>query len=451
MGLQHASVEFSFYNGPDWSGVFEAMAAAGAPALGSRPGHGFYNDHRPREMIEKACLIARQVARLPVGVDFVCPEVENFTHVAMGKTAHGTAVESTLGLAMGCNALSYAIICSGHESLEWYGRTMLATLSAWRPFWRRYLDATRGTQPGGLNVACGREPPGRAVRSDQPPFAWASVNPNRVCQLATMGLALCCESPAACGAILCGEAVDGMSDEEIRAVLTGGVVLDGPAAERIAQRGLGGLLGVDVEPFGPLDSHEVLTDDPANGQFGAACPPGSEWWVFFAGESSPIYRLTPRSDRVRVLGRYVDAKGQAGAAATVLAENDLGGRVAIFAFDGFSTAVSSAKRWQMLAAADWVSGGAALRLPVLIETAAQVMVVPRVDSSGRLRAVMLLNASIERTGPLTVRLRRPMGSRSTWIQPTGPDVALPGQVADEEAVVQVPPIGPWSIGYVVLE
>jgi hypothetical protein len=61
-------------------------------------------------------MISRQISRLPACVDQVCPEIEGYNHNAFGKSAHGVVVESSLDLAMGCNGLSYAILCSGHET-----------------------------------------------------------------------------------------------------------------------------------------------------------------------------------------------------------------------------------------------------------------------------------------------------------------------------------------------
>lgn len=143
LGFQQVGHEFALYNGPDWAPIYHEMTKVSGMPAGARLGHGCYSDARPREMIQKAMLISRQVARLPMRIDAICPEIENFTHNAMGKTARGTVVESTLDLAMGCNCLSYAILCSRHEPMEWYGQTLLSRLAAWRPFWQRIIADNR--------------------------------------------------------------------------------------------------------------------------------------------------------------------------------------------------------------------------------------------------------------------------------------------------------------------
>ena len=439
MGFQHCSHDRNLYDGPDYGPVFEAMAEATGLPVGSRAGCGCYDDHAPREMIRKACAVAGQVARLPDCVDTACPEIENFTHNAMGKTAHGTVVESTLDLGVGCNCLSYAILCSGHEPMEWYGQTLLARLAAWRPFWRRYVDANEGSTPGGLEFVFARDHVGRRLRPDERPFAWNRPAFEGLYPLATLGLPLCFDASAASGALLCAEAVEGLTDEQIHRRLAGGVLMDGAAAMRVQERGFGELLGVRVEPFGPLDAFERLTDDPANGPHA-----GAEWHVFFTSEASPIYRLEPTGEGVRVLGEYVDISGRACGTATALAENEAGGRIAVLAFDGFEHVVSSPRRGQLLAAADWISRG---RLPVLIETPAQVVALPRVDGEGRLRSVMLLNATIDRTPPLELRLRAASADGLRWIRPLLDDCKPAVRRAGGDLCVGLAALEPWSVGW----
>ena len=279
LGFQQVGHEFALYNGPDWAPIYRETDERQRVPAGARLGHGCYSDARPREMIHKAMIIARQVARLPESIDAICPEIENFTHNAMGKTAHGTVVESTLDLAMGCNCLSYAILCSGHEPMEWYGQTLLSRLAAWRPFWERIIADNRGTQLGGLDIALGRGQVARPLRDGEKPFAWAQIDLGQLSQLATLGLPLCPDSPAACGSLLHADAVDGFTDAELKRLLAGGLVIDGAACVRLNERGLGSLLGVTAERLHPLDCHERLTADPINGPHA-----GRQWWLWFASE-----------------------------------------------------------------------------------------------------------------------------------------------------------------------
>ncbi|MDD4889402.1 MAG: hypothetical protein PHU85_05690 [Phycisphaerae bacterium] len=438
MAFQHCGHEFAMLSGPDWHGVFNALRDATGLPVGSRPGHGFYADHRPRGMIEKALVIGRQIARLPACVDRVCPEIENYPQVAMSKTPHGTAVESMLDLAFGANCLSYAILCSDMEPDAFYD-TLLARLAADRPMWERYIAHNHGSVPGGLEIVLGEQHAGRRVQAGERPFAWAQVNFDRVYDLAAIGLPLCVGPREACGRILTAEAIDGLTDDELRLMLGGGVMLDGRGAVRLADRGLATALGLRVSAAESCDEFERLTADLMNGRWA-----GSRWMQLMPLSSSLIGRLAPVRPPAHVLGEYSDRRGRIGSPATALVETELGGRAAVFAYGGFESIVSSARRAQLLAAADWISRG---KLPVIVDTPAQVMVVPRVNA-GRLVSVMLLNATIDHAGPLRVRLRDGKGS-VTWITRDG-EQPLAIQPSAGESVVEVPVMSPWSIGWLEL-
>ena len=440
MGLQHANCERGAYHGGTLSAVFEAMGAAAPNPVGSRPGGGFYADHAPREMLTKYFEVARQVERTPAIVKNICPEVENFTHTAMGKTAHGTAVESTIYLAAGCNSLSYAVLCAGHEFMEHYGE-LLSRLGQWRPFWERYVEDHQGTLPSGIDVGLSRDHIGRALQPGERPMAWADINMPHAYSLATLGLPLCVDPRGACATLLHATAVDGFSDEELRRLLAGGLWVDGEALARLNARGMP--TGVSAERAPYEEAYETFTADPINGQHA-----GHVWKLFTFGDTqTPIYRLAAQHSGARILGHYRDPDGTERGVATLLTPTPGGGRLAVFGYDGLRAVVSSARRHQILAAADWVSDG---QMPVWISSSAQVAVFPRSDSAGRLVSAMLLNVSIDFTAPLTVRLRRGRSSQVVWRTPPTGEQVLATRAGDGEVSVTVPPIAPWSVGYLRL-
>jgi len=439
IGLEHCGPEWGLYSGPDWAPTFKALAEVSGQALGSRPGGGYYTDHRPREVLDKALSIAHQVARLPKEVKVVCPEIENFPHTIMGKTPHGLVVESALDLAYGCNCLSYAILSIGHETSEAVA-PQLQRIAKWRTFLQKYVAENEGTKPGGIGVVFGMNHAGRKVHPDEKPFAWAGMSFGDLYQLPTMGLPLCADKQAPCAAVLTANAMDGLTQGELKGVLAGGVLMDGPAMMRLQERGLGELGGVRAVRR-QVESYERFTCDPLNGS-GAG-----ETWMHVSFGSSADVVLEPIVPDVRVLGVYVGDDGKADGAATTVYENALGGRVAVFGYRGLENVVTTARRAQMLALADWVSKG---KLPVIIDTPAQVVPVPRVDAEGRLKSVLLLNATIDSSPALFVRLRKPAVKTVRWIQPLRKDRKLAVKSGKGEIVVNVPPMSPWSVGYILL-
>lgn len=438
LGFQQIQHETSLDNGPDWAPIHEALALETGLPTGARLGSGFYTDHHPRQMIKKAFFVARQVARLPETVQQICPEVENFTHNRFSKTPYGTVLESSLYLAMGCNSLSYAILASDHESVS-YHSLLLGKIVEYRPFWEAYVQRNLNTMPAGIEVVLGMDHVIRAPLPDDPPFRWGGVDFDRIYQLASLGLPLCTSSMSASAAILHDEAVLGLSDEELKQLLTRGVMMNGAAAMLIQERGMGELLGVSVSRIDRVNVYERMSSDPLNGEY------RGKSWMLWLDSSSPAFMLRPLSASARCLGEYVDPEGSTVGVATSLAENAIGGRVAVFGYFDWVSDPSSARRNQYLSAADWVSRD---RLSVVLHSLAQVLVVPRVDSAGALVSVFLLNVSIEPVQSLDIECRGVASNACQWVTPDAAREALESVPGSKGSRYATPSLGAWSCAYI---
>jgi hypothetical protein len=183
---------------------------------------------------------------------------------------------------------------------------------------------------------------------------WAGVICGR------FGIPFTVNDPAASMVMLNGTAAQSLSDDEMRRCLCGGVLLDGPAALAVAQRGFGGELGVDVEvPKASMEiSLEIPEADPVNG-------PAAGMHLSTAFKPPfGIMRLTPRQKGARpvswfVLNRwFMDPDFQKVAPALTLHENQLGGRVAVYAHDLPATARMSflipIRKRQLVGVLEWL-------------------------------------------------------------------------------------------------
>ena len=83
-------------------------------------------------------------------------------------------------------------------------------------------------------------------------------------------------------------------------------------------------------------------------------------------------------------------------------QNALGGRVVVLGYGPWLRLGSTAKRSQIVAAADWM---ARRHLPVIIEQTLRVSPWLRMSADGRKLALVLLNASLDSSGELNLRLR----------------------------------------------
>lgn len=125
-----------------------------------------------------------------------------------------------------------------------------------------------------------------------------------------------------------------------------------------------------------------------------------------------------------------------------------GGRVAVVPTLSAQD-TNNKRRLELLHVADWVSSG---QLPVIMETQAQMMTVPRVDSLGRLRSVLLLNCSISPQEPTVLRLRGCSGNqRLSWRTPTRKPVTLRAKRDGDDVIVTVPEIAAWDVGWISVE
>lgn len=381
---------------------------------------GLPDDHAPRDMISHALLFAAQSTQTVANVG-------NGRGTASGKSAHGLCVEAMLLLAYGAERIEFDLMGYGHEPVSWYANTYLSELTLWRPFFQAYARHNQGTRPGGILPFCGKN---GTFKEGAFPAADA---------LAPLGLPVCPGSPYPSCYLLTAESVATMNDVELQRVLSGGVILDGGAVAKLQERNYGEKILLTAKPRAPQQIRELFTDDELN-----VNRVGHLWRP--AATEADTFALIPSDESARVIGRYESEDGKAAEAASVLIELPTGGRIAVFGFAGFSRDASEARRRQLLLAADWVAQN---RLPVFVENAAQIVAVPRVSMAGDLCSVAVLNAAIDTQPPPTLRLRgcRKGLEQMEWLTPKEKPVTLAVRWEDKDALVTLPAIAPWQIGW----
>ena len=130
--------------------------------------------------------------------------------------------------------------------------------------------------------------------------------------------------------LLIGEVAETMADDEIRELLSGGVLMDGPAAVLLAKRGFGDLLGADVEP---IEGRPRIVDERIRPEAGCRKRGirANAFYVFPAGSEGTadrFVRLAPHED-TEVWGDFYGPDGKIAMPSVVLSRNRLGGRVGI--------------------------------------------------------------------------------------------------------------------------
>ncbi len=385
VGLQHANFHRELLEGYDWVPIFSAIRKETGLPPASRPGNGFYDDHAPRGMIEKALDMARQVHRLPADVTQIAAEVEGFPHRATSKSPHGLCVESHLYLAMGVTQLSYAIICGAVEPMQWYANNYFRHLSRWRDFFQEYASFNIGTEPGGINPYISPNHVLRSREEGEPAYAWFTTSANDCAAgLATLGIPFTPDGHYPTALLMDAEAVSGLNDDEGRELFaTKGILLNSEAWKRACLRGFDKGLYTVASPFAKVSCY--------------------------------------RSDH--------------------------GARIAVVG--GYTTEISNTQRLALIKVADWCSDG---RLPVISESEPQLMVVPRVEESGSLRSVTLLNCTISEAVDIRLQLRgcKP-GCKLVWRQAGKKDVRLKATCQQDSSItVIIPYLEGWNTGYIAV-
>lgn len=246
MGLQHVAFHEMKMEGWDWNGIFKAMREATGNTTASRPGHGVYNDHAPRELIGKSYGISRQIARLDAPQHIIFPEMEGYYHKATGKSPQGLATETLLHLSMGANAMSYSIIASASEPMSWYTDNYFKMLDRYHRLYCDYVSHNQGTDGAGIDDYISPS----LLELDRP--GWEnSTSGSTSFLLSTLGIPFTPEQKRCTAVLLDALSIQAMSPEEMEVLFNEhGVVIDQQGWSELSARGLERTLKAAETPSG---------------------------------------------------------------------------------------------------------------------------------------------------------------------------------------------------------
>ena len=392
MGLQHVNFHASMLEGYDWKPIFAAYEKETSLVPCSRPGNGYYNDHEPRGMIVKGLDLARQIRRLPANITEIAPEIEGYQHRASGKSAHGVCVETMFYLTMGATQMSYAIICGASEPMEWYSSHYFKHLQKWHDFAKEYVYFNWGTEPGGINPYLSPELNYCLPSPSENALAWgATSSGSQIYELAALGFPFCPDGNYPSVLMLDEPGVYGITNDEILRLMKEQNLIVNQAAWNVLES-----RGLTAQ-LQPADMPEELKDYK-----GYTMPGG--------------HRLVVCSYVVEYIG------------------------------------MTGKDRLTRLHAMDWASGN---RIPALLESSAQAVVVPRIDAEENLRSVAILNCTISEEESYLLRLRlgknQPQPKRFVWKKNGQKDVILNAKTEDNEVLLEVPNLEAWNLGWIAIE
>lgn len=451
------------YTGGDHVYIYDAMRRATGLPPKSRPGGGAYNDHNPTVFLSKLNDLTWQNARLPADVTEIRPEIESLPDVPYGKSIAGTVFETTLYLAGGATAMSYAIMMNDYEDMDWHGE-MLAAFARQRPYWERLARASEGTIRGGLSLCMGRQMWARPCHEGDGDFAWVMEPIGASDLFRPFGVSVTFDTPANPVYLLHSSHVSCLTDDEIRQLLSAPVITSGDVLIALEARGFGDCFSASAQPISTAQLHETFTDHPINAAYTAAAPGVSrQRWAqtYFFSEGQAIRDRANNIGPTEPLGYYASDSDAAvpafpgeehpyGCADAIVSTSE-GARWAVFGHNPWNNVVSYRRRSQILAAADYISDSA---LTAMLETPIKAALMPREDKEGRLTSVSVVNVTVGESGTMLLRLRRPAlaeGQTSvTFCAQTAAPQALPLLRDGEDFLVTMPSLPAWSVGTVFI-
>ena len=431
LGFMSVEGSYSAYGMAEWT---EALAGAKDLPVKCRPGGGYYDDRLPAESLAKAHWTGRQVAFLPQKVTDIQYEHENFPYQPLKKSRAIFRDEIAMALAVGCTGSAFNIMGLTPDPLgEFWPYLDDVRLS--RKFYDRAAEAFGRSPNLGFWPGFSRDH-SAALNPTQDWFAtplWG-VDFNQFTELAEIGLPMAYSPEGAVLGVLSRTSVLDLPREMLLELLSGSVMLDGPALGVLEGMGLAEYTGFRVRSTLEDDMFEAFTSDPLNGAYAGwmrDCHP-----TFFPDSA---YMLEPQ-EGARVLAEIADFEQvRCGPCAGVF-ENSLGGRVAVMGYYPWILLQSLAKSNQVKALFRWLSRD---RLPAYITSYTKAGLWCRSASDGRL-AMLLVNASIDPAPGILLKALTG-GVRLSLMRMDGSEIALPARLQDGPySQYALPPMQPWE-------
>jgi len=375
IGIMTSSPEVHSAEGRRWRELLKALSGPYKPII--RPPLGNYSEGDKRLLLRGLTMTLHTKALVPREAE-ICPEVENWPYTRFSKSAKFTWLQIALCQLHGIpdvtlNLYGWGAPLNGDPE---YARMLKEAKIYFQSLTRISLQDSvfRGIrlffhESGALY----RDTEGRS---------WEELIPKRPwdMSLPLLGFSVTYEESGICA--VSGDSILALSDEELKELLRRNLILDASAAKALCRRGLSHLIGVDVgKKILNGYAEEILDEEfgkrPGKARTFIAAPLHNLSGVGWLRELKPL-------PDARVVSQILGVNGDKLSDGLVLFENELGGKVAVFPYDGQSGAIEaiSFRNWvrqsQLKATVNWLTNG---KIPFFVEA---VDVVPvRIDQPGR--------------------------------------------------------------------
>ena len=442
------------YDGYGFAHIFDAMRdASGKPAM-VRPGGGVaaYVDHDPHLLLEKNLHINWQNAMLPDYVKVKCPEVENLPFTAFGKTAAGTAFETSLYLVSGNTDMSYSMLMHVKEPWAFYDQ-FFKLYSEHRKYWERLSEANKDTYQTGLQYFISKDIWKKELAEDE---GFDELNKEPVAdilQFLRWGMPISYDKKDDSVLILYPESAKCISKEDVEYLKGKNVVTDGEAMDILISRGFDfGIKTKAMDVFDTIKIHEIFEKHPVNEGM-----PSSYSQSYHAKGRVGAFAVEPTWGDVELIAKYNTSRNVKSytsmedmplGMSELILKNKEGGKWAIFAYSFWKYVIPTCKRNQILNAVNYISDNA---ICAKLETPVQAILLPRKNQKDKLSMVSVINCTIGESGEIVLRLKNVTGEKFTFMSQYNGEKELVFEKDGDDYLVTMPSLNPWSTGTIFID
>lgn len=446
MGLQYGAA--GGYTGYGFDFLFDAMKKGSGKNPKSRPGAGAYNDHNPNDQLVKSFAIRWQNSMLPDYVKEIRPEIENLPDVVYGKTPAGTCYETSLYLASGANAMSYAMIMQQYDPMEYHAQ-LFEGFANHRLYWEKLVEANENTYQAGAKLFLPKTMWKRPLGEDDAAYSWTNEPFTRGTELAytAIPIAYGVEGDDDSVYILHGDVAQTLTGEDIEYLLTKPVFTDGASLQTLARMGYGDSFGATAMAIETAQLSERFTVHPINKGF-----ENKDYSLSIYFQKG--YAIVDKDGSTEPFGVYFTSSKNAPVlavgsdypygVANAVVQTGKGAKWAVFGSHVWTDILSFDKRNQLIHAMEYIAGKS--RLPAILESYQQAVVLPRENKAHKTTSVSVLNCTIGKTGELLLRVRNPQTSNFTFMSATLKQTKLFYETDGMDYLVKIPPIEAWTVG-----
>lgn len=433
--------------------IYDAIYETTGKAPWYRPGAGAYCDHNPNELVNKMVDVAYQTASAPDYMTHFAPEIENIPHFYSGKSAAGTAFETSLYLANGATDMTYSMLGDLPEPVEHYAE-FLELFSKQRAYWEKLSAVSEKSKGGGLSYVISKEFYMRPLGENGTMWDYGIECYHSADRLLRSGVPITFDHAEGAPYLLHPDVAATLSAEEIEELMSKSVITDGESIEILKKRGYFGdveLQSVSNDDVMCLTERYLphcLTDDFARKNFKPSCyvPGGRTTYTFEKlPDSAEIIGVYENDVPLK---RFFESDSTPYGVASFILKTEKGGQFAVFGTGLWMGIVPFERIKLLLRVGDLI---AATKLPAVSVDAKQLLLLPRVSADNkRTLSVSVANLTIGYVKGARLLVRRASGTPvayGQYIEPTKTEATAHG----DEILLELPEIAPYSVVTVVFE